>query len=33
VVLNQRAPRVRNLARSLDVRLRPQHIAINWGQI
>lgn len=33
IVLNQRAPLVRNLARSLDVRLRPQRIAINWGQI
>jgi hypothetical protein len=32
VVLNQRAPLVRNLARSLDVRLRPQHIAVSWGQ-
>jgi hypothetical protein len=33
VVLNQRAPLVRGLARSLDVLLRPSHIAINWGQV
>jgi hypothetical protein len=33
VVLNQRAPLVRGLARSLDVLLRPRHIAVNWGQI
>jgi hypothetical protein len=33
VVLNQRAPLVRGLARSLDVLLRPSHIAINWRQV
>jgi hypothetical protein len=33
VVLNQRAPLVRGLARSLDVLLRPAHIAVSWGQI
>jgi hypothetical protein len=33
VVLNQRAPLVRGLARSLDVLLRPSHIAVSWGQI
>lgn len=33
VLLNQRAPLVRGLARSLDVLLRPSHIAVNWGQI
>jgi hypothetical protein len=32
VVLNQRAPLVRGVARSLDVLLRPSHIAVNWGQ-
>ncbi len=32
VVLNQRAPLVRGLARGLDLLLRPAHIAINWGQ-
>ena len=32
VVLNQRAPLARGLARSLDVLLRPAHIAVNWGQ-
>ncbi len=33
VVLNQRAPLVRGLSRSLDVLLRPSHIAVNWGQV
>jgi len=33
VVLNQRSPLVRGLARGLDLLLRPAHIAINWGQI
>jgi hypothetical protein len=33
VVLNQRAPLVRGLSRSLDVLLRPSHIAVNWGQL
>ncbi len=32
IVLNQRAPLARGLARSLDVLLRPAHIAVNWGQ-
>lgn len=32
IVLNQRAPLVRGLARSLDVLLRPARIAVNWGQ-
>lgn len=33
VVLNQQAPLVRGLTRSLDVLLRPSHIAVNWGKI
>jgi hypothetical protein len=33
VLLNQHAPLVRGLARSLDVLLRPSHIAVHWGQI
>lgn len=33
VVLNQRAPLVRGIAHSLDVLLRPKHIAVHWGQI
>jgi hypothetical protein len=33
VTLNQRSPLVRGLARGLDLLLRPEHIAINWGQI
>ena len=33
VVLNQRALLVPGLTRSLDVLLRPRHIAVNWGQI
>ncbi len=33
VLLNQRAPLVRGLARSLDVLLRPSHVAVTWGQI
>lgn len=33
VVLNQRAPLARGLARSLDVLLRPSRIAVNWGQV
>ena len=33
VLLNQHAPLVRGLARSLDVLLRPSHIAVNWGEI
>ena len=32
IILNQRAPLARGLARSLDVLLRPAHIAVNWGQ-
>jgi hypothetical protein len=32
VVLNQRAPLVRGIARSLDVLLRPSRVAVNWGQ-
>jgi hypothetical protein len=32
IVLNQRAPPVRGLARSFDVLLRPARIAVNWGQ-
>lgn len=32
IVLNQRAPLVRGLARSLDVLLRPARIAVIWGQ-
>jgi hypothetical protein len=32
IVLNQRAPLVRGLARSLDVLLRPARMAVNWGQ-
>lgn len=33
VVLNQRAPLARGLARSLDVLLRPSRIDVNWGQV
>lgn len=33
VVLNQRALLVRGLTRGLEVLLRPQRIAVNWGQI
>jgi len=33
VVLNQQAPLVHGLVTSLDVLLRPWHIAVNWGQI
>lgn len=33
IVLNQQAPLVRGLSRSLDVLLRPAHVAVNWGQI
>ena len=33
VLLNQRAPLVRGLARSLAVLLRPSHVAVHWGQI
>ena len=33
VMLNERAPLVRGLARSLDVLLRPSHIVVNWGQV
>jgi Transposase DDE domain group 1 len=32
IILNQAAPLVRGVARSLDVLLRPTHIAVNWGQ-
>lgn len=32
IILNQAAPLVRGLARSLDVLLRPTRIAVNWGQ-
>jgi hypothetical protein len=32
VVLNQKAPLVRGLARSLDVLLRPSHVVVSWGQ-
>ena len=33
IILNQRAPLVRGVSRSLDVLLRPTHVAVNWGQI
>lgn len=33
IVLNQQAPLVRGLSRSLDVLLRPRHVTVNWGQI
>lgn len=33
LMLNERAPLVRGLARSLDVLLRPSHIVVNWGQV
>lgn len=33
IILNQRAPLVRGLSRSLDVLLHPTHVAVNWGQI
>ncbi|NTU79245.1 MAG: hypothetical protein HGA45_07550 [Chloroflexales bacterium] len=33
VLLNQHAPLVRGQARSLDVLLRPSHIAVKWGEI
>ena len=33
IVLNQRALLVRGLTRSLEVLLRPQQIAVNWGRI
>lgn len=33
IILNQRAPLVRGMSRSLDVLLRPTHVAVNWGQI
>lgn len=32
IVLNERAPLVRGLSRSVDVLLRRQHIDVNWGQ-
>ena len=32
IVLNQRAPLARGLARSLDVLLRPGQVAVNWGE-
>jgi hypothetical protein len=32
IVLNQAAPRVRGVARSLEVLLRPMHIVVNWGE-
>ena len=32
VVLNQHAPLVRGIARSLEALLRPSRIAVNWGQ-
>jgi hypothetical protein len=33
IILNQRAPLVRGLSRSLEVLLQPTHVAVNWGQI
>jgi hypothetical protein len=33
IVLNQAAPRIRAIARSLEVLLRPMHIDVNWGEI
>jgi hypothetical protein len=33
IVLNQAAPRARAIARSLEVLLRPLHIAVNWGEV
>lgn len=33
IVLNQHAPLVRGLTRSLAVLLRPAHVAVSWGQI
>jgi hypothetical protein len=33
IMLNQRAPLVHGMSRSLDVLLRPTHVAVNWGQI
>jgi hypothetical protein len=32
IILNQRAPLVRGVAQSLDVLLRPTHVAVSWGQ-
>jgi hypothetical protein len=32
IILNQRAPLVRGVSRSLDVLLRPAHVVVNWGQ-
>jgi hypothetical protein len=32
IVLNQRAPLVRGLTRSLAILLRPAHVVISWGQ-
>jgi hypothetical protein len=32
ILLNERAPLVRGLSRSLDVLLRPQRVAVIWGQ-
>ena len=32
IILNEAAPLVRGLSRSLDVLLRPSRIAVNWGQ-
>ena len=33
IILNQRAPLVRGVSRSLDVLLQPTHVTVNWGQI
>ena len=33
IILNQHAPLVRGLSRSLDVLLRPRHVTVSWGQI
>jgi hypothetical protein len=33
IVLNQQAPLVRGLSRSLHVLLCPRHITVSWGQI
>jgi hypothetical protein len=32
IILNQRAPLVRGVSRSLEVLLRPTHVVVNWGQ-
>lgn len=32
IILNQHAPLVRGISRSLDVLLKPSRVAVNWGQ-